>query len=216
MRIFRQIPILFAALILPVLADAQLYNGQQLIRPELIAAVDAIVPGSPITVAIRLRPEPGWHTYWQYPGDAGISTTAIWSLPPSFSSGPIQWPVPRLDNEPGGLQTYAYDDILLPVTIQVPSDLLAGQSVTLKVHCAWLVCRQLCVPGKADLAITLPVALASHPANSGLFAHATSFLPRSDAPPFHAAWSRDGTNLLLTLNPPLRPLSHAMASSTSS
>ena len=26
-------------------------------------------------IALRLRPEPGWHVYWQNPGDSGIPTS---------------------------------------------------------------------------------------------------------------------------------------------
>ena len=34
----------------------------------LIAATSAAVPGKTLTVAVRERMEPGWHTYWTNPG----------------------------------------------------------------------------------------------------------------------------------------------------
>ena len=37
----------------------------------LISDIDAVAGGKPFRVALRLRMAPGWHTYWQNPGDAG-------------------------------------------------------------------------------------------------------------------------------------------------
>ena len=56
---------------------------------------------------------PGWHTYWQFPGDAGIPTEIKWKLPPGWKAGPIQWPIPLKLNEPGDIQIYGYHDEVL-------------------------------------------------------------------------------------------------------
>ncbi|WP_431271591.1 protein-disulfide reductase DsbD domain-containing protein [Dankookia sp. P2] len=37
----------------------------------LVAAAAAVAPGEPVELGLRLRLAPGWHTYWQNPGDAG-------------------------------------------------------------------------------------------------------------------------------------------------
>ena len=44
---------------------------------------------------------PGWHTYWKFPGDAGIPTELKWKLPPGWKVGEIQWPIPLKLSEPG-------------------------------------------------------------------------------------------------------------------
>jgi len=62
---------------------------------ELVAAVDAIVPGQPLSVGVVIRHDPHWHTYWRVPGDSGLPTTIKWTLPLGFAAGPIEWPVPR-------------------------------------------------------------------------------------------------------------------------
>ena len=50
------------------------------VEAELVAAKTALVPGEPITVALRLAMEKGWHTYWRNPGDSGLPTTLARSL----------------------------------------------------------------------------------------------------------------------------------------
>ena len=53
---------------------AQTYQGKQLVRPELMADTNAIVPGKPFNVGLMLRMAQGWHTYWKFSGDAGLPT----------------------------------------------------------------------------------------------------------------------------------------------
>ena len=53
---------------------------------ELVAARDAIEPGQPLLVALRLKAKPGWHTYWRNPGDSGQPTSIEWKLPASSRS----------------------------------------------------------------------------------------------------------------------------------
>ena len=40
----------------------------------LVTDTDAIQPGKPFRVALRLRMADGWHTYWKNPGDAGVAS----------------------------------------------------------------------------------------------------------------------------------------------
>jgi len=44
----------------------QTYQGKQLVKPELLADTNAIVPGKPFTVGLLLRMAPNWHTYWKF------------------------------------------------------------------------------------------------------------------------------------------------------
>ena len=40
------------------------------------------MPGSTIYVALRQKIQPGWHTYWRNPGDAGDATKIVWTSDP--------------------------------------------------------------------------------------------------------------------------------------
>ena len=84
---------------------------------SLVSDTDAVAPGTPFRVGLRLRLAPGWHTYWQNPGDAGVPPELELDLPPGATAGPIVWPTPQRVAE-GALMTYAYTgDVLLPVTV---------------------------------------------------------------------------------------------------
>jgi len=124
------------------------------VTAELIPETTTVQAGQPSDVALHLHSDPGWHTYWINPGDAGLATTIAWTLPPGFSAGPIQWPTPEKHNM-GPLVTYGYEgDVYLLTTITPPkSDL--PQHFDVKAHAEWLVCQDECIPGKADL--TLPL-----------------------------------------------------------
>src|SRR5687768_16190034 len=63
------------------------------IAPELVAESRA-VPGQPVDLAIVMHTSPGWHGYWQNPGDAGLPMRAEWTLPAGATVGPLRYPVP--------------------------------------------------------------------------------------------------------------------------
>src|SRR6516165_2097524 len=84
---------------------------------SLVSEVDAVTPGRPFRVGLRLQLAPGWHTYWQNPGDAGVPPELALELPGGVTAGPIAWPAPQHIPE-GPLMTYAYTgEVLLPVTL---------------------------------------------------------------------------------------------------
>ena len=125
---------------------------------RLIAETTALLRSGDSSVALMLTPEAGWHTYWSNPGDSGLATKLEWTLPEGVSASAIQWPAPH-PALLGELTNYGYDgETLHLVTISVPADWPANQALTLKARAKWLVCKDVCIPGSAELALTLPVA----------------------------------------------------------
>jgi thiol:disulfide interchange protein DsbD len=171
-------------------ARAQLYQGKTLVEPELLANVDAVIPGQKFTVGLLLKMQPGWHTYWQYSGDSGMPTRIDWKLPLGFRAGEIQWPLPEKIVEPGDVVTYAYqNEVLLLVDITPPAN-FREKTITIKAHAHWLVCEKLCVPGEAELVLDLPVAPSNKPLHEEFFAKYRAELPKDGALPFEPKWSR--------------------------
>lgn len=165
-------------------------TGEDLVKPSLLADTTTVVPGKPITVAVRMQMNPGWHVYWRFGGDAGAPPTVAWELPAGFKAAPPQWPLPTAHVDDGGLVTYIHEgELALLYEITPPARLPAGQ-VTLKASLQWLVCEKLCVPGKGDAALTLRVGSEVQPANAELFASFRARLPKADPPPFHVDWQR--------------------------
>lgn len=151
-RVFHVLAI--AALLAPTAHAAESH-----VQASLVAAEASIQPGRPFTVALRLVHDPHWHTYWINPG-TGYATSLKWTLPEGFKAGAIQWPVPRvLRDSHGTIIGNGYEgEAFLPVEITPPAALKPGDTVTLRAHTEWLMCSDVCVPGRADVALTLPVS----------------------------------------------------------
>lgn len=181
-----------------VVSLAQVFEGTTLVKASLAPSVNAVVPGKPFQIALVLEMAPGWHTYWEYSGDAGLPTRIEWELPRGFVAGPIEWPVPEAKLEPGDIQTYGYaGDVALLVTIVAPADLPPGSDVVLRAKASWLVCKEICVPGSASLEVTLPVAPVSAAVDGARFTAWRKAIPSADAPPFLVRWDRSGNQVTI-------------------
>ena len=180
-------------------AEAQLYQGRKLVEASLIADTSTIVPGQPFRVGLHLKIAPGWHVYWQNPGDSGIATEAGWELPENFMAGSLQWPLPKRIAEPGNIEVYAYKDETLLIAEVTPPKSIDQKEIILRANPKWLVCEQICIPGAAELELTLPVAESAEPANAELFSKFNALLPAVSAPPFAMSWARTPTGWNLAL-----------------
>ena len=127
------------------------------VTAELVAERSAVQPGEPLRIGLRLQHIPHWHTYWRNPGDSGLPTTLSWTLPVGSHAGEIDWPAPkRLPIGP--LVNYGYEgELLLPLVYTPPADARPGSTLSLQAKATWLVCRDVCIPESATLALQLPV-----------------------------------------------------------
>ena len=174
------------------------------VQAELVSEVESIQPGQPFWLGLHLKAEPGWHTYWKNPGDSGLPTRLTWKLPDGFEAAPIEWPYPRPFSQ-GPVTSYGYErDVLLPVRVTPPASLAPGQPVTLAARADWLECREQCLPGRAELKVTLPVA-ASAPRPAAALA-AVFAQTRRKLPMVPAGWTFEaadrGAAFQLQLRPP--------------
>jgi thiol:disulfide interchange protein DsbD len=128
------------------------------VEAELVSERAALAPGQTLTVALRLKMDRGWHTYWLNPGDSGLPTTLAWTLPSGIAAGPIEWPAPSVLTQ-GPLTNYGYEgEVLLLTQITLLPQLQSGSTVALNARADWLVCKEICIPEGADLSLALPVA----------------------------------------------------------
>lgn len=166
-------PLLFLLLALPASAQDELPlfqlpmagdPAEDAVQARLIAGGQAVVPGQTLRLGVHLAQDEGWHTYWRNGGDSGLPTYIEWDLPEGVEAGPILWPTPKLYEEAGGLLAYGYaDDIVLFTDVRLPEDLRVGDTVTFRADVDWLMCKELCIPGAAEVELTLPVASAPVP-----------------------------------------------------
>jgi DsbC/DsbD-like thiol-disulfide interchange protein/cytochrome c biogenesis protein CcdA len=164
----RRLLLLFALLLAPALAQGR---G---IDPQLVAEGPAPAGGE-VELAIVMHTKPGWHGYWQNPGDAGLPMEVKWQLPAGWSAGPLQYPVPtRLTI--AGLMNYVYEqDYALLVRLKAPAD--AAGTVPIRASAHWLACTdKICVPESGELALDL--AVGSGTPNRAQFDQWRKALPR--------------------------------------
>src|SRR5881398_267693 len=182
-------------------SPAQVYQGKELVKAELLADTSAIVPGKPFTIGLLLRMAPHWHTYWAFSGDAGLPTELKWKLPSGWKVGEIQWPIPLKTIDPGDIETYGYENEVLLMQEITPPQKLESSRVKLSAEVNWLVCEKICIPGSATPQLELPVSTTSQPANSELFARYRRLLPQNwpESNVASVNWSRIGHDLRLKI-----------------
>lgn len=128
------------------------------VKIELISEAKTIVPGQTFTVALSLKHEEGYHTYWDNPGMVGFATSLAWDLPDGFTAGEIQWQVPERC-QMVGYNAHGYNgDTLLLVDISAPES-LADSPVILKAKGSWMACGrkpgECCNVGYKDFTLNL-------------------------------------------------------------
>jgi thiol:disulfide interchange protein/DsbC/DsbD-like thiol-disulfide interchange protein len=129
----------------------------------LVSARDGIHPGGSLQAGLYFKLEKGWHVYWSNSGDAGEPPRIKWTLPDGLTAGPMQFPAPkRLPLGP--LMDFGYEDeVVFPILLHADSSLKPGAAVDAGAKVDWLVCRERCVPGKAELKLPLSIDDAATP-----------------------------------------------------
>ena len=134
--------------------DASPWDGEPHGSSRLIAGAALNTGDKKIARAgIEIRLDPGWKTYWRYPGDSGVPPTLDFSGSENVKSVSTLWPAPeRFADGAGGYSIGYHGDVVLPLQI-VPHD--AAKPSLLHVKLGYAVCGKLCVPAEAQLALTL-------------------------------------------------------------
>lgn len=155
----RYLATLLVTLIMPFgLAHAASATTTEQLKIELVSESTTLAPGAAVWLGLRMQHAPGWHTYWINPGDSGLPTKLKWALPAGYHADDIDWPIPKRFDV-GGIANFGYDGaVLLPVILHIPADATSGARANLAVDVRWLVCHEECIPGRAMLALDLPVA----------------------------------------------------------
>jgi thiol:disulfide interchange protein len=155
----------------------------QHLTAELVSLAPSIAPGGTLQVGLVLTLEEHWHVYWSNAGDSGEPPKIDWNLPKGITAGPMQFPIPsRLPLGP--LMDFGYEDsVAFPILLTTSKDIKPGP-IHLDAKVNWLVCREVCIPGKAHLGLNLTVdPAASSPAQPvGALGEALTLLPTSLPP----------------------------------
>jgi DsbC/DsbD-like thiol-disulfide interchange protein len=132
--------------------DASPWDGDTRGAIRLIAGSWRQRTSAPMRAGIEIRLKPGWHTYWRYPGDAGVPPRFDFAGSRNVNAVTVHWPAPRRMVEQG-LSVIGYtEDVILPLAIEPRS---RAEPVTLRFKAEYALCEKLCLPaqGAAQLAL---------------------------------------------------------------
>jgi len=149
---------------------------------DLVAENQWIAAGHGFSIGLFFQLEKGWHIYWINPGDSGEPPRVTWQLPSGLTASEIQWPTPRRLGS-SSIVDYGYEGSVLLIVPMHATSSLVGSSARLAGEVKLLVCSdEMCLPGKTQLALTLPVRSqtpATDSRNANLFAAARKSMPRA-------------------------------------
>ena len=129
------------ALALPAVAEE---------KPYRVSLIGDGFDGTSWQTGVLIELAPGWKTYWRMPGDSGVPPEFTWStsLPAKVE---VQYPMPSRHVDKSG-EAVGYDsEVLFPVAV-TPEQ---AQGLELKLELFFGVCKDICIPARAEAAITL-------------------------------------------------------------
>ena len=99
--------------------------------------------------------EPGWKTYWRYPGEAGIPPKLDFSGSTGLRDLEVLYPAPKRFHD-GYSDSIVYNDhVILPIKIWPESD-RAVVNLDLSLFVGF--CEQVCVPVDGSVQLVIPAA----------------------------------------------------------
>jgi suppressor for copper-sensitivity B len=177
-------------------------------RTRLLTPFGLEEDGRTIWIGLEIDLEPGWHSYWKNPGDAG--------LPPAFpeidadyiSNLEVHYPPPKFYPFGRGLDANGYaNGVIYPIELTLTDKALNSEKIPLNLGLFYLVCKDLCIPHDETFAGELSLNRQGSENSSAPYADkmrkALALLPKSPAEVPEAelreSLSKDGEDYILTI-----------------
>ena len=110
--------------------------------------------GRAVLAGLAISLQPGWKTYWRSPGDAGgLPPHFNWSGSVNLSEAKVLYPAPKRFKDSVGDSVGYSGAVVFPIEVR-PKD--PAKPVELRLNLSYGICRDICVPAEAQLALTLP------------------------------------------------------------
>lgn len=122
-------------------------------KVRLISPMTASNNNNQLILALEYELEEEWKTYWKSPGGGGFPQKIIWNNSSNVKDIKILWPEP-LEFEILGLKSIGYKDkVIFPLIVDIKDN---QKQTNLNLNINYLVCRDICIPGNADIFLDLP------------------------------------------------------------
>jgi len=123
------------------------YSGIRLIAGASKSGAESLHAG------IEIKMQPGWHTYWRYPGDSGVPPRFSFAGSDNVATVKVLFPAPHAFTDEAGTTIGYKGNVILPLRV-VPRQ--KDKPVTLRAKVDYAVCEKLCVPVEAKIELTIP------------------------------------------------------------
>ena len=141
----------------------------------MLAESYSMNPGDELLVGFKFTLNPGWHTYWENPGDAGEGASIKWNLPNDVDASKILWPGPeRIPVEP--LMTFGYEDEVVLLT-KISTSAASAIPLNLNAQVSWYTCKEICIPQEAEVSIPIKLGSKTPSVSKGLLEHTLGKVP---------------------------------------
>jgi DsbC/DsbD-like thiol-disulfide interchange protein len=131
--------------------DVTRWDGDARSAARLVAGSQRAADGA-LRAGVEIRLKAGWHTYWRYPGDAGVPPKFDFGASQNLRRAVVLWPAPQRIVEAGGSTLGFSSDVIFPIRVE-PMD--AKKPVLLRLKLDYAICEKLCVPAEATIELAL-------------------------------------------------------------
>jgi DsbC/DsbD-like thiol-disulfide interchange protein len=115
-----------------------------------------------LRAGIEIKIQPGWHTYWRYPGDSGVPPRFSFSGSDNLAAVKVLFPAPHAFTDAAGTTIGYNGSVIFPLRVFPRQQ---DKPVTLRGKIDYAVCEKLCVPVEANVELTIaPVGGADNAA----------------------------------------------------
>ena len=112
-----------------------------------------------LRAGIEIKLQPGWKTYWRYPGDSGVPPRFDFSGSENLARAKVLYPAPHLFTDETGNSLGYKGNVIFPlqVTRKDPS-----KPVTLRLKLDYAACEKLCIPAEGRAELNIGVGGSAH------------------------------------------------------
>ncbi len=170
-------------------------------RVRLLSEYQTVNGQSPFWLLVEFDLQPGWHTYWQNPGDSGKPPQFQWHLPDGWQASPIHW-LPPKKIPAGPFINYGYKSKAYHLVKIKPNPVTGKGIIQIELKADWLICEVECIPDEADLVLNLQAGQTNDPSDD--FDRINTLVGKTRLPKLNATWLTDKDSLKLSFKPPMQ------------
>jgi DsbC/DsbD-like thiol-disulfide interchange protein len=141
-------------------ADASAWDGQSHAAMRLIAGA-APMQTEALRAGVEIRLDPGWKTYWRYPGDSGVPPRFAFVRSDNVAAVALSWPAPQGFSDGAGTSIGYAGHVIFPLRI-TPKD--RTKPVVVRLDLDFAICEKLCVPAEGKVDLELDGGASAHEA----------------------------------------------------